>query len=147
MATPTLLDRIRQDMQLRRLAPSTQEAYLDAVTGVAAFCARSPNAFDSLMEDELFLHLVEDRHASRSTVLQRRVGLRFVVAITLRRTWPVLDLVRPAECRTLPVVLPPHRGAEAPGAGPRSPSADVPDDDLWLWPPTVGGHRPHDTQH
>ena len=110
MATPTLLDRMRQDMQLRGLAPSTQEAYLDAVTGVAAFCARSPNALDSLTEDELrryFLHLVEDRHASRSTVLQRRAGLRFLVAITLRRTWPVLDLVRPAKRRTLPVVLTP----------------------------------------
>ena len=110
MATPTLLDRMRQDMQLRGLAPSTQEAYLDAVTGVAAFCDRSPNALDSLTEDELrryFLHLVEDRHASRSTVLQRRAGLRFLVAITLRRTWPVLDLVRPAKRRTLPVVLTP----------------------------------------
>ena len=110
MATPTLLDRMRQDMQLRGLAPRTQEAYLDAVTGVAAFCARSPNALDSLTEDELrryFLHLVEDRHASRSTVLQRRAGLRFLVAITLRRTWPVLDLVRPAKRRTLPVVLTP----------------------------------------
>jgi len=110
MATPTLLDRMRQDMQLRGLAPRTQEAYLDAVTGVAAFCARSPNALDALTEDELrryFLHLVEDRHASRSTVLQRRAGLRFLVAITLRRTWPVLDLVRPAKRRTLPVVLSP----------------------------------------
>lgn len=110
MATPTLLDRMRQDMQLRGLAPRTQEAYLDAVTGVAAFCERSPNALDSLTEDELrryFLHLVEDRHASRSTVLQRRAGLRFLVAITLRRTWPVLDLVRPAKHRTLPVVLSP----------------------------------------
>jgi integrase/recombinase XerD len=110
MATPTLLDRMRQDMQLRGLAPRTQEAYLDAVTGVAAFCDRSPNALESLTEDELrryFLHLVEDRHASRSTVLQRRAGLRFLVAITLRRTWPVLDLVRPAKRRTLPVVLTP----------------------------------------
>src|SRR5262245_26294799 len=110
MATPTLLDRMRQDMQLRGLAPRTQEAYLDAVTGVAAFCERSPNALESLTEDELrryFLYLVEDRHASRSTVLQRRAGLRFLVAITLRRTWPVLDLVRPAKRRTLPVVLTP----------------------------------------
>lgn len=110
MATPTLLDRMRQDMQLRGLAPRTQEAYLDAVTGVAAFCERSPNALESPTEEELrryFLYLVEDRHASRSTVLQRRAGLRFLVAITLRRTWPVLDLVRPAKRRTLPVVLTP----------------------------------------
>jgi len=29
MATPTLLDRMRQDMQLRGLAPRTPEAYLE----------------------------------------------------------------------------------------------------------------------
>jgi site-specific recombinase XerD len=108
MATLTLLDRMRQDMQLRGLAPRTQEAYLDAVTGAAAFCGRSPNALEALTEEELrryFLHLVQERHVSRSTVLQRRAGLRFLVAITLRQTWPVLDLVRPAKRRTLPVVL------------------------------------------
>jgi integrase/recombinase XerD len=110
MAMPTLLDRMRQDMQLRGLAARTQEAYLDAVTGVAAFCGRSPNALDALTEDELrqyFLHLVQDRHASRSTLLQRRSGLRFFVQTTLRRTWPVLDLVRPPQRRALPVVLTP----------------------------------------
>jgi len=69
MATIPLLDRMRQDMQLR------------------------------------VLYLVRDRHASRSTVLQRRAGLRFLVETTLRRHWPVLDLVRPAKQRTLPVVL------------------------------------------
>lgn len=77
MATIPLLDRMRQDMQLRGLAPRTQEAYLDAVTGVATFCGRPPHALESLSEDELrayFLHLVRDRHASRSTVLQRRAG-------------------------------------------------------------------------
>lgn len=108
MATISLLDRMRQDMQLRGLAPRTQEAYLDAVTGVATFCRRPPHALESLSEDELrayFLHLVRDRHASRSTVLQRRAGLRFLVETTLRRHWPVLDLVRPAKQRTLPVVL------------------------------------------
>jgi len=108
MATIPLLDRMRQDMQLRGLAPRTQEAYLDAVTGVAAFCGRPPHALESLAEEELrayFLYLVRDRHASRSTVLQRRAGLRFLVETTLRRHWPILDLVRPAKQRTLPVVL------------------------------------------
>jgi hypothetical protein len=37
----TLLDRMRQDMQLRGPATRTQEAYLDAVTGVATFCGRA----------------------------------------------------------------------------------------------------------
>jgi site-specific recombinase XerD len=104
----TLLDRMRQDMQLRGLATRTQQAYLEAVTGVATFCKRPPNALDTLTEAELrqyFLHLVQERHVSRSTLLQRRSGLRFFVETTLHQTWPVLDLVRPAKRRTLPVVL------------------------------------------
>jgi len=108
MAPLTLLDRMRQDMQLRGLATRTQKSYLEVVAGVAAFCGRPPNALDTLTEDELrqyFLHLVRERHASRSTLLVHRSGLRFLVATTLRRTWPVLDLVRPAKRRTLPVVL------------------------------------------
>jgi integrase/recombinase XerD len=103
-----LLDRMRQDMQLRGLATRTQATYLEAVENVATFCGRSPNALDTLTEEELrqyFLHLVRDRHASRSTLLVRRSGLRFLVETTLRQTWPVLDLVRPAKRRTLPVVL------------------------------------------
>ena len=95
-------------MQLRGLAARTQEAYLDAVTGVATFCGRPPNALETLTEAELrqyFLHLVQERHVSRSTLLQRRSGLRFFVETTLRQTWPVLDLVRPAKRRSLPVVL------------------------------------------
>src|SRR5687768_1138057 len=104
----TLLDRMRQDMQLRGLAARTQEAYLEAVTGVATFCGRPPNALETLTEAELrqyFLHLVQERRVSRSTLLQRRSGLRFFVETTLHQTWPVLDLVRPAQRRALPVVL------------------------------------------
>ena len=100
MTTPTLLDRMRQDMQLRGFAPRTQEAYLDAVTGVATFCGREPNALETLTEEELrqyFLYLVRERHVSRSTLLQRRAGLRFLIATTLRRTWPLLELVRPPQ--------------------------------------------------
>lgn len=103
-----LLDRMRQDMQLRGLAARTQDTYLEAVTSLATFCGRAPNALDSLTEDELrqyFLHLVRDRQASRSTLLVRRAGLRFLLETTLRRTWPVLDLVRPPKRRALPVVL------------------------------------------
>jgi integrase/recombinase XerD len=108
MAMLTLTDRMRQDMQLRGLAVRTQKSYLDAITGLAKFCRRPPDALATLTEDELrqfFLHLVTERHASRSTVMVYRSGLRFLVETTLRQTWPVLDLVRPAKRHALPVVL------------------------------------------
>src|SRR4051812_33119578 len=103
-----LMDRLRQDMQLRGLAARTQDSYLATVESVARFCDRPPNALTTLAEDDLrryFLHLVRERHVSRSTLLVHRAGLRFLVETTLRQTWPVLDLVRPAQRRALPVVL------------------------------------------
>lgn len=110
MSTHTPTERMREDMQLRGFAPRTQASYLDAVTGLARFCGRAPEALDALTEAELrafFLHLVAERHVSRSTLTVYRAGLRFLVETTLARSWPVLDLVRPAKRRALPVVLAP----------------------------------------
>ena len=107
---PTLTTRMREDMQLRGFAPRTQSSYLDAVTGLARFCARAPDALETLTEAELrafFLHLVTERRAARSTLLVYRSGIRFLVETTLARAWPVLDLVRPARRHALPVVLSP----------------------------------------
>lgn len=108
--TPTLPARMREDMQLRGFAPRTQASYLDAVAGLARFCGRPPEALEALTEAELrafFLHLVAERRVSRSTLTVYRAGIRFLVETTLARTWPVLDLVRPAKRRVLPVVLSP----------------------------------------
>lgn len=76
MATLPLLDRMRQDMQLRGLAARTQDTYLEAGEHVAAFCSRPPNVLDALTEDErreYFLHLVRDRRAF-VTINRRRAG-------------------------------------------------------------------------
>lgn len=107
---PRLTARMREDMQLRGFAARTQASYLDAVTGLAQFCGRPVEALETLTEAELrayFLHLIAERHVSRSTLTVYRSGLRFLVETTLARTWPVLDLVRPAKRRVLPVVLSP----------------------------------------
>jgi integrase/recombinase XerD len=108
MTTPSLTTRMREDMQLRGFSPRTQQSYLEAVTGLARFCQRAPDALESLSEAELrqyFLHLVNERHVARATLLIHRSGIRFLVQRTLKRTWPVLDLLRPAKRHALPVVL------------------------------------------
>jgi integrase/recombinase XerD len=111
-ATPvpvaSLPTRLREDLQLRGYAARTRASYLDAVVGLARFVGRPLEALDTLTEAELrayFLHLVSERHVARSTLTVYRGGLRFFVETTLGRTWPVLDLVRPAKRRVLPVVL------------------------------------------
>lgn len=107
---PSLPTRLQEDMRLRGLAPATQDAYRAAVVGLARFCGRPFDALGTLTEEELrrfFLHLVTERGAAPSTLTLYRSGIRFFVERTLRHTWPVLDLVRPAKRHALPVVLAP----------------------------------------
>jgi site-specific recombinase XerD len=96
------------DMRLRGLALRTQQSYLAAVEGLARHTGRPIEALPALSEDELrqfFLHLVTERHASRSTITVYRSGIRFLFETTLGRTLPVFELVRPAPRYRLPVVL------------------------------------------
>lgn len=103
-----LTERMGEDMRLQGLAVRTQESYHGAITGLAKHVARPVDALATLTEAELrafFLHLVAERKVSRSTLVVYRSGIRFLFEVTLGRTWPVFDLVRPAKRYALPVVL------------------------------------------
>ena len=100
-----LRQRMLEDMQLRDLAPKTQEAYVGAVAQLAKHCGKSP---ELLTEEELrqyFLHLSNSKHAARSTIVVALCGIKFLYRHTLRREWPLLELVRPAQEKKLPTVL------------------------------------------
>jgi len=87
------------------LAPKTQEAYVGAVAQLAKHCGKSP---ESLTEEELrqyFLYLSNGKQASRSTMVVALCGIKFLYRYTLRREWPLLELVRPAHEKKLPTVL------------------------------------------
>ncbi len=104
----TLTERMGEDMRLRGLALKTQQAYRGAVAALAKHFARSPDTLETLTEAELrvlFLELVTTRQVSRSTLIVYRSGIRFLYEVTLQRSWPVFDLVRPAKRHTLPNVL------------------------------------------
>jgi len=100
-----LRERMLDDMQLRGLAPKTQEAYLRAVRQLAEHYDKTP---DQITEEELrdyFLFLKNEKKASRSTCTIALCGLKFFYDHTLQRQWPVWDLVRPPQSQKLPVVL------------------------------------------
>ena len=104
----TLTERMGEDMRLRGFAPKTQQSYRGAVVGLATHFARSPDTLETLTEVEwraFFLHLVTERQVSRSTLIVYRSGIRVLYEVTLQRTWPVFELVRPAKRHTLPNVL------------------------------------------
>jgi integrase/recombinase XerD len=70
-------------MQLERLAPKTQAAYVAAVAGLATFYQRSP---DQLSPDQIrryLHHLLVDRHRAWSSCNQVACGLRFFYTKTL----------------------------------------------------------------
>lgn len=100
-----LRQRMLEDMQLRGLAPKTQEAYLHAVRQVALHYGKSP---DQINEDQLrryFLFLKNERQVGRSSYTVALCGIKFFYERTLRRQWTLFDLVRPEKSMKLPVVL------------------------------------------
>ncbi len=101
----SLRRRMLEDLQLRGLAPTTQQCYLDAVRQLAHHYRRPP---DQLSDEELrqyFLFLRNEKQVAESTFRIHLYGIRFLYERTLQRPWPVFDLVRPRHPQTLPVVL------------------------------------------
>ncbi len=97
--------KMMEDMRLRDFAARTQESYLGAVRGLAAHYMRSP---DLISEEEVrsyFLHLVNVRKLSRSSIRIHLAGVRFLFETTLGRKWRVFDLVTPNRGLRLPAVL------------------------------------------
>jgi len=100
-----LRQRFIEDMRLHGLSARTQEAYVNGVLGFAKFTRKSPA---DTAEEELrqyFLHLTEVKKAARATVTIAMCGLKFLFRHTIQRSWPTLELARPARQSRLPVVL------------------------------------------
>jgi integrase/recombinase XerD len=100
-----LRQRMSEDMQLRGLAPSTQQAYLRYVEQLAAFTGKSPNLVTHEEFRQFFLALHKVRGLSRSSATVAIAAFKFLFEVTLQQPWPRLDLFRPRPSQTLPVVL------------------------------------------
>ena len=97
--------RMIEDMQLHGLSPATQGCYAGAVRSLALHYGRSPDQLSEHDIRQYFLYLVRERNASESTIRVHRYGIKFFFEKTLKRDWPVLELIRPAKREKLPVVL------------------------------------------
>ena len=78
-----LRQRMLDALVLRGMAARTQEAYIGAVAGLARHYRRSP---DTLSADEVrhyLLHLLRERHLSRSSVNQYGCACRFLYGTVL----------------------------------------------------------------
>jgi integrase/recombinase XerD len=100
-----LRQRMTEDMQLRGLSYNTQRNYLSHVTQLAKHYGRSP---DQITEDEIrdyFLYLQNERKLSQGSCRAILSAVKFLYTFTLKREWPVFDLLRPKPEKKLPAVL------------------------------------------
>ncbi len=66
-----LRKRMIDDMLIRNLAPSTQECYVRQFAGFAGYFGKSPKLLGSEQVRDYQLHLIRDREASPSVLIQR----------------------------------------------------------------------------
>lgn len=100
-----LRQKMMEDMQLRGLSVRTQETYVRVVRQLAEYYHKPPDQLSQADLRQYFLYLKNDKHASRSSCTQALSGLKFLYEQTLQREWPILDFIRPAPERKLPVIL------------------------------------------
>jgi integrase/recombinase XerD len=95
----TLRRRMREDLQLRGLAPKTQPCSLEAVTHLAQHYRQAP---DQISEEEIrqyFLHLINEKKVAESTLRIHLYGIRFFYEITPQRPWPIFALTDPGTAK------------------------------------------------
>jgi integrase/recombinase XerD len=102
-----LRQRMLEDMQLRGLAPRTQQSYLQAVQQLAHHFGVSPDLLSEEHLRQYFLYLCNEKQAARNSCTVALCAIKFFFQHTLQRDWPTLDFVRPPKQHKLPVVLSP----------------------------------------
>jgi integrase/recombinase XerD len=104
----TLRERMIREMQLRRFAPGTQEAYVRAVAELARYYGRSPDQIGPEEVKSYLLYLINQRRLNWSTVNVASAAVRFFYGPTLGRP----DVGRAIPPRRTPKRLPEILSAE-----------------------------------
>jgi site-specific recombinase XerD len=94
-----------EEMQLRGLSPKTQEAYVGAVKQLAEYWSKTPEKLGDEELREYFLYLRNEKKVGDSTLNVALYGIRFLYVQTLKKEWPMLEMIRAPKKKKLPVVL------------------------------------------
>ncbi len=112
-----LRQRMIDDMNIRKMAPKTQAAYIRAVKNFTVFLGRSPDTASREDLRRYQLHLASDS-VSAPTVNATVTALRFLFGVTLGRLGATDHLPFVREPRRLPVILSPTEVARLLDAAP-----------------------------
>jgi integrase/recombinase XerD len=100
-----LRDRMIRELQLRRFAPATQKAYLEAVVGLTKHFGIAPDQLTPRQVQDYLLYLMNERHLQWNTVNTITSGLTFFYTQTLHRLDIALALPARRNPRRLPEIF------------------------------------------
>lgn len=98
-------ERMRADLQLRDYRQRTQSAYELATSMFLDWAKAEPGELTEEHVRAYFLFLREQKKQAPSSINVAVCALRFFCVHTLRRDWPVFELLRVNKPRMLPTVL------------------------------------------
>src|SRR5438093_4366797 len=101
----TIHERMEADLKLGGYSPGTRKIYLLYARLFAKYFKRSPEEMGADEIRNYLLYLIEQRHASRSTIRQVRAALSFLYAVTLHRPVEVAHIPVMRQQQRLPQVL------------------------------------------
>ena len=97
--------RMLEDLQLAGYSPKTIKSYIYTVRDLAKHYHRSPDQLTDEEVRQFFLHLINERKLSKSSITIYLCGIKFFYETTLKKKLNILDIVRPRSSKKLPVVL------------------------------------------
>jgi integrase/recombinase XerD len=100
-----LQDKMSEDLQLRRYAPSTCRQYLDCARKFVAYHMRSPEQLGERDVRRFLLYLVQERKVSDSSHKMHVAALKFLYAVTLERPEVICAIPWPKVRQKLPDIL------------------------------------------
>ena len=97
--------RMTEDLQLAGYAIKTMESYLYSVERLAKYFHRSPDLLTDEEIRQFFVHLINERKLSGSSITIYLCGIKFFFETTLKKKFNILDIIRPQRSKRLPMVL------------------------------------------
>jgi integrase/recombinase XerD len=100
-----LREQMIRELQLRRYAPATQKAYLEAVFGLAKYFRIPPDQLSARQVQDYLLYLMMDRKLHWNTVNAICSGLTFFYSQTIKRPDVAMAMPLRRTPRQLPEIL------------------------------------------
>lgn len=101
--------RMTEDMQIRNLAPCTQQSYLDQVTRFANHFHRSPERLGPEQIRDYQVFLATEKRLAPGSIGVAVSALRFLYRVTLGKDWDITEVLpAPKQPSQLPVVPSPE---------------------------------------